>query len=153
MKLLTSCRPPFIKPIQKLLIVLQLSESMDAPSGCDRPRGSNGPLREWILYSWGRVWVHHLSLSSRHYRSGDWQWWPPPITVPAVADSVFYCLFMYANEWWEKSYCWNGDRQWSPPPITVLVVDWTQAQVVKLTLLRLEKKHSRLCLELGCLGM
>ena len=28
----------------------------------------------WILYSRGRVWVHHLRLSSCHCRSGDWQW-------------------------------------------------------------------------------
>ena len=28
----------------------------------------------WILYGWGRVWVHHLSLGSGHRRNGDQQW-------------------------------------------------------------------------------
>ena len=27
---------------------------------------------------------------------------PLPITIPVVADLVFYCLFMYVNEWWGK---------------------------------------------------
>ena len=36
---------------------------------------------------------------------------------PALADPVFYCLFMYANEWREKA-------------TTVLAVPWTQAQAV-----------------------
>ena len=56
----------------------------------------------WIMYSRGRVWVHHLSLSSGHCWNGDWWWWPSPITSLAVTGLVFYCLFMYGNEWQEK---------------------------------------------------
>ena len=43
------------------------------------------PKKPCFLFSWGRVWVHHLSLSSGHCRNGNRQWWPPPIAVPVVA--------------------------------------------------------------------
>ena len=60
-------------------------------------------------------------------------WVAPKATadfIPAVADPVFYCLFMYANEWWEKNHCWNGDQQW--PPLLIVVPElklkwWTQS--------------------------
>ena len=56
------------------------------------------PPTHWILYSRGRVWVHHLSLSSGHHRNGDWRWPPLLIAVLAVADLVFL-LFIYVCKW------------------------------------------------------
>ena len=55
---------------------------------------------------------------------------PQHITVSTVADLVFYCLFMYANEWREKSHCRNSHQQWRPPLIAISTGAWTQAQVV-----------------------
>ena len=37
-----------------------------------------------------------------HCWNSNWQWPPLPIFIPAVANPVFYSLFMYANEWQEK---------------------------------------------------
>ena len=42
----------------------------------------------------------------------------------------FFCLFMYANEWLDKSHCWNGDQQWWSLPITILVVAATANAVL-----------------------
>ena len=44
-------------------------------------------------------------------------------------DLVFYCLFMYANEWWEKATAGTANRQWPPLLIAISAVAWTQAQV------------------------
>ena len=62
---------------------------------------------KWILYSQGRVWVHHLS-STKGYC-----WF-------SLADPVFFCLC--ANEWWEKSHHWNGNWRWWPLPIAIPAV-------------------------------
>ena len=83
----------------------------------------------WILYIRGRVWVHHLSLSSGHCRNGDRRWWwlPLLIAILAVADPVFYCLCMQMS----GSHHQSPFRQW--PELKLRW--WTQ------TLPRLEKKH------------
>ena len=90
---------------------------------------------------WGRVWVHHLSLSSGHCQISDGWWLPPPIAIWAVADQVFFYLLTYVNEckwvdhdefWVDWVYCLYGpgDRTRKPPPIAVPVVAWNQARVV-----------------------
>ena len=95
----------------------------------------------WILYSRGRVSVHHLSLSSGHCRNSNGQWWPLPIAILVVANPVFFYLLTYVNEckWvdhdefcvdWVYCFYGPGDQTRKPPPITVLAVAWTQAQVV-----------------------
>ena len=37
---------------------------------------TKGPYHPYFFSSWGRVWVHHLSLNSGHYWNGDCQWQP-----------------------------------------------------------------------------
>ena len=68
------------------------------------------PCHLWILYSRGRVWVHHPSSTEGHHQF-SFLWW---------LTQIFYCLFMYAN----------GDQWWPPPQIALLAVAWTQAQLV-----------------------
>ena len=61
------------------------------------------------------TWVPLKATTNHHSGSG----WPS-----------FVCLFVYANEWWEKNHYWNGSghhcqlpfRWWLPPPITILAV-------------------------------
>ena len=104
----------------------------------------NMMYRAWILYSWGRVWVHHLSFAKGHCWFSLLQW---------LTQCFFVCLYMQMNGR-KKSHYWNGDRWWWPLLITILAVAttadclssgepefklgwWTQ------TLPRLEKKHYR----------
>ena len=60
-------------------------------------------------------------------------WVPLKATTDCHSSSgqlSFVCLYMYANEWWEKSHCWNGSGhhcqlpfgQWLPLPIAILAV-------------------------------
>ena len=51
-----------------------------------------------FLFGRGRVWVHHLSLSSGQIQNGDFKWWPLPIFISAVADP-FFLLFVYICKW------------------------------------------------------
>ena len=37
---------------------------------------TKGPYHPYFFSSWGRVWVHHLSLNSGHCWNGDCQWQP-----------------------------------------------------------------------------
>ena len=79
----------------------------------------------WILYSRGRVSVHHLSLSSGHCRNGNGWWQPPPITVPAEADPVF--LFVDVCKWIQMSGSW-----WILGRLSVLFL-WTRGWDKKAT--------------------
>ena len=60
------------------------------------------PWRVWILYASGRVWVEHLSSAEGHRRLLFW-WW---------STQFLFVFFIYANEWWEKSHCWDSDWRW-----------------------------------------
>ena len=105
------------------------------------------PDRWWILHASSRVWVQHLSSAKGHCPS-LFQWW-----------LTHFGLFMYANEWQEKTHHWNGNQQWQLLPITILAEATTadhhssSGPELKLrwwtqTLPRLEKKHDR-CLKLN----
>ena len=65
------------------------------------------------------------------------QWLPPPITVPAVADPVFYCLFMYANGMQMS----GGKKATTGMAICPCRLPFRRWPELKLSLPRLEKKH------------
>ena len=50
-------------------------------------------LMLWILYSRGRVWVHHLSLSSGHHQNGILQW--PFLFISTV---FIFTNYLYLRE-------------------------------------------------------
>ena len=55
----------------------------------------------WILYSRGRVWVHHLSLSSGHRQNGILRW-------PAMAE---WTILQWLWELWVNWFqCFNWTR-------------------------------------------
>ena len=80
---------------------------------------------EFEFTTW--VWVQATT------KNGDWRWLPLPIAILAVADPVFYSLFMYENEKQEKNPLLKQWWQW--PELKLRW--WIQ------TLPRLEKKHKQ----------
>ena len=81
----------------------------------------------------GRVWVHHLSFSSRHSQNSDRCWRPLLITIPVVAFfSPLICIHKQTIKNW-VSHCWLPFRQW--PELKLRW--WTQ------TLPRLYRIHSK----------
>ena len=102
---------------------------------------SNSVKTTCFFSTWGRVWVHHLSLSSGHCWNSD-GWWlscPVPWSIKTV-NSVYpefimihLFAFIYICQQIEKnwvSHHQNGDWQWWPLLIAILAVASTQAQVV-----------------------
>ena len=88
------------------------------------------PPARWILYSRGRVWVHHLSLSSGHRRNGIRRW--PSSLIPwfsSATSEVFIRRWPATSEWtlrrwprelwvdWFNALTEPGDRTTRPPDL------------------------------------
>ena len=97
---------------------------------CFRMQSVNDVLFSVCFCStWGRVWVHHLSLSSGHGWNSDRQWLSCPVpwfikTVNSVYPEfivIHSFAFIYICRQIEKKLGW-------PSPEWGCAVAWTQAQ-------------------------
>ena len=90
-------------------------------------------IRACFFSTWGRVWVHHLSLSSGHGQNSN-GWWlscPTPWSIKTV-NSV-YPEFIMIHSFAIIYICQRVEKTWSAiSGMAVPAVAWTQAQVGNL---------------------